>query len=202
MESYCLDVEINSGAIALADSVADSVAESRMLYGELSGGELSGAAGWVEALVDCPGAQGLYTYRVPADLDVQPGDILSVPFGSQQVGAVAVRCLEQLPEGLEEAAIRAVEDRVSRRFFPPTYWGLLQQVANYYCTPLMQVLRVALPPGLLGRSQRRIRLKPEAIPPGAEAFLQPAALTLLTRLRSQKTGDYTWQYLQRKVRGA
>ncbi|HEY9646490.1 MAG TPA: primosomal protein N', partial [Chroococcidiopsis sp.] len=26
--------------------------------------------------------------------------------------------------------------------------------------------------------------------------------TLLTRLRSQKAGDYTWQYLQRKVRGA
>ncbi|PSB67989.1 hypothetical protein C7B61_03240, partial [filamentous cyanobacterium CCP1] len=41
---------------------------------------------WVEVLVDCPGTQGLYTYRIPPDLEIQPGDILSVPFGSQQVG--------------------------------------------------------------------------------------------------------------------
>jgi Primosomal protein N'' (replication factor Y) - superfamily II helicase len=52
-------------------------------------------AQWIEVLVDSPfrGAgdspgeeNKLFTYRLPAELAVQPGDILSVPFGSQQVG--------------------------------------------------------------------------------------------------------------------
>ena len=30
---------------------------------------------WLEVLVDCPGVQGLYTYSLPPDLSVQPGDI-------------------------------------------------------------------------------------------------------------------------------
>jgi primosomal protein N' (replication factor Y) len=156
----------------------------------------------VEVLVDCSGAQGLYLYQVPSDLQVQPGDILSVPFGAQQMGAIAIRLVAELPTDLDAAAVRAVEDVVTRSFFPPHYWTLLQQVAQYYYTPLIQVVRVALPPGLLRRSQRRIRLKSEAIPPGAQLFLSPVAQQILERLQGQKHGDYTWQYLQRQVRGA
>lgn len=156
---------------------------------------------WVEVLVDCPGAQGLYVYRVPAELVVQPGDILSVPFGAQQVGAIAIQRLLAAPDTLEESTIRSVEAVVSRRFFPDAYWALLQQVATYYCTSLMQVVRVALPPGLLGRSQRRIRLV-SAAPDATESSLAPAAQQLLDRLRNQKRGDYTWQYLQRQIPGA
>ena len=155
---------------------------------------------WIEVLVDCAWAQGLYTYSVPSDMQVKPGDILSVPFGAQQVGAIALRWVEQLPPELDRAAVRAVEDIISAEFFPDGYWQLLQQVADYYQTPLMQAIRVALPPGLLGRSQRRIRLKPAAIPPGGEEFLSPMARQVLEVLR--KTGDYTWVYLQRQVRGA
>lgn len=157
---------------------------------------------WVEVLVDCPGAQGLYTYQVPLELQVQPGDILSVPFGAQQVGGIAIRLLDQPASDLPLGSVRVVEEIVSRGFFPPTYWELLQRVANYYCTSLMQVIRVALPPGLLGRSQRRIRLVSHALPPDADRGLQPAAQQILSRLRSQKQGDYSWHYLQRQVRGA
>jgi primosomal protein N' (replication factor Y) len=154
---------------------------------------------WVEVLVDCPGTQGLYTYRIPSDLAVQPGDILSVPFGAQQVGAIAIRFLDQLPPDLAADSIRLVEEVISRGFFPPNYWVLLQQVAEYYCTPLMQVIRTALPPGLLGRSQRRIRLR--SMPP-ANTPLPPSAQRLLELLQAQKQGDYSWYYLQRQVRGA
>lgn len=155
-------------------------------------------SGWVEVLVDCPGALGLYTYYLPASLDVQPGDILSVPFGAQQVGAVAIRLLDQPPVDLESSAIRPVDSIVSRGFFPSEYWSLLIQVAVYYCTPLIQVIRVALPPGLLGRSQRRIRLcdATTANP------VHPAAGQILELLQAQKQGDYSWQYLQRQVRNA
>ena len=171
---------------------------------EPSGLEPSGQdrSQWVEVLVDYGGTQGLYTYHVPAGLAVQPGDILSVPFGAQQVGAIAIQRLSTLPPELASTTIRPVEEIVSRGFFPADYWTLLKRVAQYYQTPLMSVVRVALPPGLLGRSQRRIRLLPDALPPDAQVFLHSTAQQLLALLQAQKQGDYSWQYLQRQVRGA
>jgi primosomal protein N' (replication factor Y) len=177
----------------------------------LSEASLSAGQHWVEVLVDCPGAQGLYTYQVPPELTVQPGDILSVPFGSQQVGAIAIDCPTQLPEGLELAQVRAVDAIVHAGFFSPRYWSLLKQVAAYYGTSLMAVIRVALPPGLLARSQRRIRLaEPSAggnhpsppLPAPNSQSLSPSAQHLLSLLQSSKTGNYSWQHLQRQVPGA
>jgi primosomal protein N' (replication factor Y) len=156
---------------------------------------------WIEVLVDCPGAQGIYTYKLPAELEVQPGDILSVPFGAQQVGAIAIRPVDQPPADLAPDKIREVEDVVSVGFFPAAYWALLNRVAEYYYTPLMQVIRGALPPGLLGRSQRRIRLIRET-KRGVDAFLSPTARQILELLQAQGAGDYSFVYLQRQVRGA
>ncbi|KST66995.1 primosomal protein N' [Mastigocoleus testarum] len=113
---------------------------------------------WVEVLVDCPGAMGIFTYRLPSHLQVKAGDILSVPFGTQIVGGIAVRLLFMPNIDLPKEKIRNIEDIVSVGFFPKFYWQLLNRVAAYYYTPLIQVIRVSLPPGLLGRSQRRIRL--------------------------------------------
>jgi primosomal protein N' (replication factor Y) len=184
-------------------------------------------AAWVEVLVDCPGAQGLFTYRLPPSLVVQPGDILSVPFGMQQVGAIAIRCLATPPADLESTQIKDVDTLLQTGFFSATYWQLLTRVADYYCTSLMQVVRVALPPGLLTRSQRRVRLvdgkangkqqmangetdvsshlsslAPPPSPLSSTPHLSPAAQQLLTLLKASKTGDYTWQYLQRQCQGA
>ncbi|MEB3338024.1 MAG: primosomal protein N' [Leptolyngbyaceae bacterium] len=157
---------------------------------------------WIEVLVDCPGVQGLFTYRLPPELDVQPGDILSVPFGSQQMGAIAIRLLNTLPPDLNPALIRDIEEVISSGFFLPQYWTLLLRVADYYYTPLMQVIRVALPPGLLGRSQRRIKLiqSPDPIQQEIElASLNSSARQILHYLQASKTGDYTWQYLKQQV---
>lgn len=161
-----------------------------------------GVASWVEVLVDCPGAQGLFTYRLEAGLAVQPGDILSVPFGGQQVGAIAIRCPPSLPETVAIEQVRPVEAVVQSGFFPPFYWELLHRVAAYYQTPLLQVIRVALPNGLLARSQRRIRLRSQAPDAAMVATLSRPAQTLLTTLQASKTGDYSWQYLQRHSQGA
>jgi primosomal protein N' (replication factor Y) len=156
---------------------------------------------WIEVLVDCPGCSDLFVYRLPAQLEIKPGDILSVPFGTQQVGAVAIRLLAQPNIDIPLDKIREVEDVVSRGFFPPHYWELLNRVAAYYYAPLMQVIRVALPPGLLGRSQRRLRLtslgKAE-IPP----ILNPTAQKILELLQKQASGDYSYYYIQQKVKAA
>lgn len=155
-------------------------------------------AAWVEVLVDCPGAQGLFTYRLPPQLTVQSGDIVSVPFGAQQVGAIVVRCQVQPPPELDISQIRAIESVITAGFFPPNYWKLLNRIADYYQTSLMQVVRGALPPGLLARSQRRIRLRPNATSPD----LSEPARQLLDLLLASKTGDYSWQFLQRQVKSA
>ncbi|MGC1395322.1 MAG: primosomal protein N', partial [Coleofasciculaceae cyanobacterium] len=108
---------------------------------------------WVEVLVDCQGLPQedqevkLYTYKLPADLDVLPGDIVSVPFKTQQLGGIAIRLLDTPPD--LDIKIREVGDIISSGFFRTTYWQLLEQVAQYYCTPLIWVIRSALPPGLL-----------------------------------------------------
>ncbi|WP_414566336.1 MULTISPECIES: primosomal protein N' [unclassified Anabaena] len=161
---------------------------------------------WVEVLVDCPGALGLFTYRSPTHLKINPGDILSVPFGSQKVGAIAIRLLTELNVDLPPEKIREVEDVVSVGFFPTTYWELLNRVAAYYYTPLIQVIRVALPPGLLGRSQRRIRLCQNAeinrqISQSA-TFISPTAQQVIQLLQAQPDGDYSFTYLQQKIKAA
>jgi primosomal protein N' (replication factor Y) len=155
---------------------------------------------YLEVLVDCPGAQGLFTYRLSSTFAVQPGDILSVPFGAQQVGAIALRSVAEPPPELDPTQIREIEAIVTTGFFPPTYWQLLHRVAEYYCTPLMTVVRAALPPGLLARSQRRVRLLQAAIPD--TITVSPVAQALLQVLQSSKTGDYSWQHLQRQVKDA
>jgi primosomal protein N' (replication factor Y) len=205
-------------SIRLADSYVPILAEPGTDYGQNCF-----TCTWVDALVDCPGAQGLFTYRVPANYRVQAGDVLSVPFGAQQVGAIAIRCHGTPPPDLDSNQLRDIDAVIHSGFFPVTYWGLLDRIAEYYYTPLMQVVRVALPPGLLARSQRRIRLvaagKPEAgsqevaaaenstlkqdpILKTQTTFPSSSAQHLLQFLQASKTGDYSWQHLQRQVRSA
>ena len=163
----------------------------------------------MSALVDCPGAQGFYTYEVPADVQVAVGDILSVPFGAQQVGAIAISletdAFKLDLEGVDLSRVRLVDGVICSGFFPLDYWNLLKQVACYYQTSLMQVVRVALPPGLLSRSQRRLRRRdlPLDLPLGlpTSVTLSPTAQKVFDLLSESKTGDYSWRFVQQKVRG-
>lgn len=156
---------------------------------------------WVEVLVDAPGTQGLYTYSLPSELKVQPGDIVSVPFGMQLTGGIAIRLVASPPADLDPGRIRPIEDVITSGFFQDTYWQLLAKIASYYSTDLMSTIRVALPPGLLGRSQRRVKLSSD-IPHGAETFCSVVARNVLQLLQSQKDGDYSVKYLRNQVKGA
>ena len=171
---------------------------------------------WVEVLVDMPQrvqrpgadsdtgviAQDCFTYEIPPHLALQSGDIVMVPFGSQTLGAIVLRLVSTLPPDLSLTQIRPVQDLVCSGFFPGDYWLMLERLADYYYTPLVTVVRAALPPGVLARSQRRIRLTPVDRPDDLPLFLRPAALAVLQTLQQSKTGDYTWRYLQQRVKGA
>lgn len=157
---------------------------------------------WVEVLLDVDqqdlGEPKLYTYAIGPNLRVQPGDILSVPSRSGQLGAIAIRLLSEPPADFPPEKIKPVDEVINRGFFPPNYWQLLSQVADYYHTPLMRVIRMALPPGLLAKSQRRIRLT-DSIPKEAQIFLDVSAKQVLNVLSSSSTGDYSWSYLKKQV---
>ena len=162
----------------------------------------SSSTKWVAVLIDFPGVQGLYTYSLPHDLLAQPGDIVSVPFGTQITGGIVIKMLDTPPREIEIARIRPIEDIVTSGFFPSQYWELLQKVAEYYLTDLISAIRVALPPGLLGKSQRRIRLVPDNIPQGAETFCSVVGKQILQLLQKQKDGNYSTKYLRNQIKGA
>ena len=181
---------------------SQSTLKTKLIAAEPQGNYSASESRWVEILVDCPGTQGLYTYSVPSDLLVNPGDIVSVPLGTQTVGGIAIRLLAAPPVELHPSKIRPVEDTIASGFFPERYWQLLSKIAEYYCTELINTIRVALPPGLLGRSQRRVKLNLAAILPGAETFCSLPAQQLLKLLKSQKDGDYSVNYLKTQIKGA
>ncbi len=163
-----------------------------------------GATGWVQVLVDSPGAQGLYTYAVPAELVVRSGDILTVPFGTQLVRGIARRVYDVLSNdsNLDPRKIKQIDTVEDSAFFP-SHWSLLENVSTYYHTPLVQVVKAALPPGMLDKAQRRVRLVSTDLPVAAELaeLLSPVAQQLLKLLQSSKTGDYAWRFLQQKIKG-
>ncbi len=167
---------------------------------------------WIEVLVNCPNRQelddkedklyNLYTYSIPSDLKVTPGDIVSVPFGPQILGGVAIRYTDSLPVHIDYNQVKNIYDVIASGFFTRTYFTLLEKVSSYYCTNLISVIKAALPPGLLNKYQRRIRLKKDNIPPGADTFCTAAAAQILKLLQQQKDGDYSYLFLKNKVRGS
>jgi primosomal protein N' (replication factor Y) (superfamily II helicase) len=158
------------------------------------------AHGLVEVLVDCPGLQALYTYNVPERINVGVGDILSVPLGGQVVGGIAIRFIDRLPENISIDKIRDIEDVVASGLFKPYYWQWLAQISEYYYTPLIQVIKVALPPGLLTRSHRRIRTTSKTLDP--DILSSDIAKKMLQLLRSKSAENYSWQYIQQQIPGA
>ncbi|MFN3679078.1 DEAD/DEAH box helicase, partial [Thermosynechococcus sp.] len=150
---------------------------------------------YAKVLVDCMGATDAYTYSVPKNWAVQGGDVVEVPFGSQVVRGIVLEVLETIPPSVDPQRLRSLLEVVDQQLFPKDYWALLEQIATYYCTPLIQVVRTALPPGVLGRSQRRVRLRPQqAIPP-----LSEQGQHLLRFLQTKGGGDYSVRYLQQQL---
>ncbi len=157
---------------------------------------------YFEVLVDCPDLPGLYTYKKPQDLVVEIGDIVSVSFGPQIMGGIVIRELSSPPLELEISRIKEIENVIVTGFFTPQYWQLLEKVASYYYTELITVIKVALPPGLLRKETRRIRLNRDKLPEMVAEFCSEPARLILALLQGQKDGDYSEKYLKKNVKNA
>lgn len=154
---------------------------------------------WANVLVDCPGINDVLTYVVPSGWMVRVGDVVQVPVSSKTVGGIVMRLCTSLPVQLQGIKIRPIAAIVAPQFLPATYLQLLARVADYYCAPLMRVVQTALPPGLLQRSQHRVRLLPDRIPDGWDAFCSAPAQALITQLKQNVVAGYTVSYLKRHV---
>ncbi len=140
---------------------------------------------FVSVLVDSAWIKDLLTYRIPEDVDVHIGDILSVPLGDRQVGAIALQISMISPIADKETEIKSINSVVSSGIFPKTYWQMLIRAADYYRTPLIQTVKTALPSKLLDQSHYRIKLKHENLP---QTELDAHALP--------KAAQMVWDFLQ------
>ncbi|MFN5611869.1 MAG: DEAD/DEAH box helicase, partial [Pseudanabaena sp.] len=120
---------------------------------------------YVSVIVDCIGIEDLLTYRIPEDINIQIGDILSVPLGNRHVGAIALQISDTSAIANLDTEIKSVSAVVSSGIFPRAYWEMLIRTADYYRTPVMQTVKTALPPKLLDQSHYRIKVKQTLPPP-------------------------------------
>ncbi len=159
---------------------------------------------WLQVLVDCVYAEGLYTYRAREDTQVKPGDIVAVPFGESIVGGVVVKVSSQPPTDLELDKIKPIDEVITTGFFPPHYWQLLERTAQYYLADLIEVVKVALPPKLLGRAQRRVKLLWDNLPKegGIEDFCSVKEWEVVRLLQKSKQGDYSYRFVCQKIANA
>ncbi len=157
---------------------------------------------WAEVLVDCAYSQGLYTYKIKPDITLKIGDIVSVPFGNAIVGGIVLKISSETPTNLPIEKIKEIEDVIATGFFPTHYWLLLQRTAEYYLTDLIIVVKAALPPKLLLKSQTRVKLLPKNIPAGVENFCSVKEMEVLKLLQKSKSGDYTSHFINQKIRNA
>ena len=137
---------------------------------------------YVTVIVDCIGIDDLLTYRIPEDVELQVGDILNVPLGNRQVGAIALQITDTSPIADLETEIKEISAVVSSGIFPKTYWELLTRTADYYRTPVMQTVKTALPPKLLEQSHYRIKIKQLEVP--------------MMNLSATKSDHMVWNFLQ------
>ena len=128
---------------------------------------------WVDVAVQTPAHSpiaGLLSYRSPQAL--QPGQLLRVPLGKQDVLGVVWAVHSQAPTELDAGAVRDIAGVLQG--LPPltaSWRSLVQFAARYYQRSIGEVALAALPPALRDlddtRLARRLRKLPDTAIPAA-----------------------------------
>jgi primosomal protein N' (replication factor Y) len=102
---------------------------------------------YVEVAVNVPQVSGTFHYHLPAELEevIQPGHLVEVPFGHQQVQGVVFRFVEQ-PEVPETKAVSALLD--PQAVLTPVQIMLASELAESTLAPLAACVDAMIPPGL------------------------------------------------------
>src|SRR5262245_36611105 len=120
-----------------------------------------------------------YSYRVPHDLHLRPGDLVSVPLGARSATGVVWTDNVEVRPGLHNR-MKEVEGKLD---FPPLKLELrrfVDWVAGYTLAPRGMVLRMALRMGEhLGPARERVGVRMTGPPP---ARMTPARTRVLALL--------------------
>jgi primosomal protein N' (replication factor Y) len=139
--------------------------------------------GYVQIAVDVPIFSAL-TYRVPDSLQgiVEVGQLVQVPFRNRAKTGLVVGMVDQAPTDFK-GKIRDVLDVVDRQpLLGEAGLKFLHFIADYYFTPLGEVVRLAIPAAIriegIKHYQRRVEAAPsEALEPQLLAALEKCAET-------------------------
>ena len=106
-----------------------------------------------------------YSYRVPDDLDLKPGDLVSVPLGARDATGVVWADNVEVRPGLHNR-IKDVEHKLDVPPLKPELRRFVDWVSNYTLTPRGMVLRMALRMGEhLGPARERVGVRLTGPPP-------------------------------------
>ncbi len=95
-------------------------------------------------------ARQTFTYRVPEGMKAPVGGRVVVPFGKKVLVGLVVGGREEPPPHLAESAIKPILAVLDQEpLIGPELLELTRWVAQYYFAPWGEVIRAALPPGLL-----------------------------------------------------
>ena len=111
-------------------------------------GNLMDRMSYVDVILPVP-VEGCFTYAVPQTMEAMArvGVRVLVPFGRRkpQVGIVA-KVHQEAPEGYEVKTVLCVLD--AQPLLLPQQLSLWQWIADYYLSPIGEVMKAALPSGL------------------------------------------------------
>lgn len=133
----------------------------------------------IQAVVNLPLNQAVYDYHLPADLagKVQAGSLVIVPFGTQRVQAVVLGRVEQA-QVPETRPVEALLD--ARPVLTLAQLNLARWLAEEYCAPLADCVRLMLPPGLSQQADTLFTLTGQT-PAGSLTTFQAEVLRLLEK---------------------
>jgi len=133
----------------------------------------------------------IFTYSIPDGLDLQPGHLVSVPFGQRTLHGLVARLTDNPRVDYTKPVTGLVHPTP---LVDEPHLALARWVSHHYMTPLFDAIAPMLPPGFRGRTHTTIELRPGAeepdrLTPGGKrllGYLQhrpgPARLATVVRL--------------------
>ena len=112
-----------------------------------------------------PGSRGsTFFYHIPPELSgqVQPGCLVGVSFGKQYVQGIVVRLADRSPVEKTKPITALLEPEP---LLSPAMIELARWMSAYYVAPLIDCVRLMLPPGLARRPVAQIELGPQSAMP-------------------------------------
>ena len=120
-----------------------------------------------------------YSYRVPEELELAPGDIVSVPLGAREATAV-VWAENVKPNPRLDNRLKDVEEKLELPPLKPELRNFVDWVANYTVSSRGMVLRMCLRMGEhLGAERERVGVRSVGPPPQRMTAARGRALALI-----------------------